>query len=259
LIHLATERFDGGLILRYHSPMLGHDDDGNPLIYDLEARRVWVGATYPDAAMQNRKTGHGYACVLAERVYYSRSDMPDERVYVIIDEAESATANELFDKIIALKDRYYVSQVIAPDQPIHLSQALQRLEGLTRYQKDMHRAECKARWATFRDKSMTASVRTMAIPHAESAHRGIENILATNARNPDTGEEIVGSDDKPVPRLYLPSNFKNKVARQEITQESMPEVTQAIWLVMAEMERSKPPKPRDEFREERSTNKITGY
>lgn len=259
MMHIATERWEGGLILRYHSPILGQDEDGNPLIYDLEASRIWAGVTYPDAAGQNRQTGHGYGCVIAERLYPSRGDMPDERVYVLIDEAEANTANDLFDKMVRMKDRYYIAQAICPDTPIHLTQAFQRLEGLTHYSKNMHRAECKSRWETFRDKSLTLSVRAFPIPGAESAHRGIENLLATTARNPDTGEEIVGSDDKPIPRLYLPGNFNNKIARQEITQESMPEVSQAIWLALSELERTRARKPKEGFDTERTVNAMTGY
>lgn len=256
--HLVTERYDTHTTLRYHDAMLGYDENGSPLMYDLEATRIWAGVSFPDAAMQSRKTGHGYGVVVAERTYPSRSNMPDERVYILIDETESNTATALFDEMIRLKDRYCITLSVCADEPVHLAQAFARLEGLSWYHKEMHRVECKQRWDSFKDKTVISGVRQVKMPNAESAHRGIENLLASNARNPNTGEEILGADDKPIPRLYLPSGFKNKIARQEITTESMPEVSQALWMVLQEMEKSRPPKPKVE-REPRNVNRITGY
>lgn len=256
--HLVTERYEGHTTLRYHDASLGYDENGELLMYDLEATRIWSGVSFPDAAMQNRRTGHGYGVVIAERTYPSRSEMPDERVYIIIAEAEANTATELFESMTRLKDKYCVTLTVCADEPLHLAQAFARLEGYSWYNKNMHRVECKQRWDSFKDKTVISGVRQVKLPHPESAHRGIENLLASNARNPNTGEEILGSDDKPIPRLYLPIGFGNKIARQEITTESMPEVSQALWMVLQEIEKSRPPKPKV-YREPREVNSVTGY
>jgi len=257
--HLATQSTEDGLTLIYTHPSL---EGGDTL--DTDWSRTVIGATLPDPEYQHRQTGYGYACVLAERVYPPRregSKMPPERVYVVLDETESSTSQALFSALVALKDRYRASTVFCPNKPISLLQALKAHEGLSYYHKDRHREDLREMFDTFISKEVTAAVRDYDAPSKERAHQGIERFLSATAKDPDTGQPILGSDRDPIPRLYLSQDFNNAAARQEIVQESNDQVSIALYLALMGMERSRAVTSRPRLDEQQlgKVNPYTGY
>jgi hypothetical protein len=217
-------------------------------VFERAFSRVVIGAACEEGP---------HAVVLAER----RILFPQASAYyyLVLDEAFDPLAQNLFEQIIALKDRYLVPLVATAPRPTTIISALRSLEGLTHYQMTNEHSAL-AVWPTFHSFETLASVRVQEPPDEAGLHQALEEHLKADLINPVNGEPILAGDNTPVKRLQLPGDFPTQQTAAGVRQSAIGScqalyyAIEALWPTRNLQGRKNDVRP-----EPRKGNPVTGY
>lgn len=254
-MNLITSKPVGeGVSLSYFLP-------GNEEIFEYVVSRTVISVSFPNDFVEKQSVGMGYACVLGERVWKGKQGTTArlERMYMVLDEYEGVEDAELFDNIISLKDRYSAETVIIPKEPRMMVEQARRIEGIAYYHNRPDQ-ESRSLWPTYVSRETVAAVRDEEVADSTTQRREIEALRAQIARDPNSGEAIVDSNFKEVPRFVIPEGFPTHRTASGLT-AGIREVVQGVWLGLHFLERSVSryfhEAPRRQ--EDRVGNPTTGY
>ena len=243
--HLATYPIKNGLRCTW-LPAPDFASKDSTRVLGLDFARTVIGVAYEPRPL--------FTCVVAERVLPGGPGKTPVRLFVILEDAEESVPQNLFKKLIELKDKYRCSTVLAPKVP--LSDTL-RDEGLTHYVEDYPEVLGRRQWPTYVDSDTVAGLFLQEVPDKTRIDREIEARLAKMVENPKTGLTMQ-VEGKPVPELYVPADFPNKASRAGL-RRSLQGPTTAIWYAVEFLSRSfRPPVKRNQ-EWERVGDQKTGY
>ena len=250
--HIITSERDEGLKLVYTDLSL---QAGKTV--EVEYTRTILGVALPDPEREGTRTGYGYACVGGERVFDAKdSTVPSESMYIVLDETDATVAGDLFDSLIAIKDKYLIQAAFCTDKPVNLMESLRNLEGFSKYDKAMVGAERKDKWPSYVSDDCRCAVQYKGVARYEE--RMLNQWLSQQARDPDTGQPILDGEEDPVHRLVCPLDLPTDKARAGIQREDATVCT-AIYLAVSNMETSKKARRTWKPKAIRERNGITGY
>jgi len=234
-----------GWIVHWLAP---NQDSTQIPIFDREFTRIVMGIALDDGP---------HAVVLGERriIRAHRSAY----YYMVLDEAQDHLSQNLFEKIIALKDRYKIPLICSPARPPDLVSALQSLEGLTHYTDDNeHTAEVN--WPTFHSFETLSVIRVQEAPEEIALHQALDEHVESDVIDPNTGGPLLDGDGQPVKRLHMPGDFNTQITAAGVRQAAIGVCT-ALLLAMEALWSTRNLKGRvnDKPREPRKTNPVTGY
>ena len=132
--------------------------DGDRL-FDLLFSRIVAGIAWGAT---------NYAVVVGERLIEGREQA--NRYWIVLDEAQTTTPQELFTALIPLKDDYRLGVLVSPNNPAPLAEALRQLEGLTHYRTSNY-GLAEQRWPTFVDFYHTAALYQVPPPDDKLIHQ----------------------------------------------------------------------------------------
>jgi len=234
--HITTRKKADGLDILYQAP----GADINAMTPLDRASRAIIGLSFPLSGAD-----YGYGCAVVERVWWPHDDgigsLP-ARQYVLVDEISSQTPRELFDAVVALKDRYYCEAVACPKEPAAMVEALRRHEGLVSY-PEFDPIFLRDRFPTFVGTDVTAYVREVAVADGAAIARDMDAWWEEEILHPSSGVPIfAGSFDKPLKKLVVlgastDANYSTREAAQGIQTGDMV-IRTAVWLAVKSLEDS---------------------
>ena len=242
--HLLTRPLDDDLVMTYY---LSNDEQNNLHVEDYEIFlvRTVIGVCQAE--------NEAFAVVMGERQI---GDEALVSLFIALEDVLVTPPSEIADAVIALKDRYMATTVWAQEGFIYDN--LYRQEGLTHYDDQSGHVQ-RQRWPSYTSRELKAKVKILEMPVDEKVHRDINDALALQVRDPDTG---VAMEDKwsatPIHELLLPGDFPTSVIRTALRQ-GQTDYVRALWLALMGMKRLRHRQKISVAPKERRGNPITGY
>ena len=237
--HLNTEQQEGRLRLQYLRPELIYIEEDQ--IFEYEVTRTAIGLSFLDGA---------HAAVVGERTFVhdqrslrQRRDgesgkIKIERMFVVLDEAHGHLAEDVFERLVTLKDQYIARILYCPNTPINLSESLRKTDGLAWYStKNAHVA--RETWPSFRTFDHKMGIYAAPEPAEETVHRDLEHLFTANVRDPESGKKILAKDGSEAFQLMFPTDFPTQTLLAGFRQGQLA-CCQALWFVLHGLSSSRP-------------------
>ena len=236
--HLLSREHQDYIEAVYHLSLDEQSRFGNSY-FTYQFTRIGVGVSFKET---------NYAVVVGERSLVGEKRV--SRLFVVLDEVEGETPNDLISNLIYLKDKYLAHCIYGPKDPAAIVQSICRAEGLTFY-PSVSDEVVRLRWPTFTSRDNKAYYSAQATPGKEAIQQELEFFLTEKLYDPNSNLELMPT------RVVFPSELNNAKARTSVRQAYEP-IVEAIWHVLHGLEHSRA-RASTKTSDRWTPNPVTGY